>query len=325
MNTGHSDLDQSLWDLASSIAGWETPSSATALLTIRWMGLAGFAPGVGSSMVSLRFRMALAVMLAALMAGGQSDVKSVHEGPYHEVAFLLCIEFVIGVILGLCVSLWIAAARSAGEWIALLAGLKVQTTYQPDWDGDAGESPSPVGRLFALLGMVVFFTGRGPLRLLDLMRASLEACPLGHGLAPLSQAKAESAFALLGEALSLSILAAWPIIMALSTAQLAVALATRTQSVALSWSLLAPTRLAVGMLILATGFASVTPGLTRSLDNWSLSVSETLRLMTAPPDHQPERNAERSVLEGAEPQDGIDDPIENRNSEIIKDEESLRP
>jgi len=71
-----------------------------------------------------------------------------------------------------------------------------------------------------------------------------------------------------GEAMALSLLAAWPIIVALTTAQIAVALAMRTQSLVLSLSLMAPTRLAVGLVILAAGFAGVSAGLSGTLENW---------------------------------------------------------
>jgi len=98
----------------------------------------------------------------------------------------------------------------------------------------------------------------------------------------IGQAQAETVFRLVGEALALSILASWPILLALTTAQMSVALASRSQSVALSWSLLAPTRLAIGLVILAAGLAGVSAGLSRTLDPWLLRSAEAMHGLSHP-------------------------------------------
>ena len=282
MDVGNPEISSWLWSISTALAGWDIHATTIALLTLRWIGLTSFAPGVGTATVGYNFRISLAVLLAGIMAVGEPPVRSINVSIGLDWIVALASEFLVGVGLGLTVSLWISAARAAGEWVALLSGLNIQTTYQPDWDGDAGDLPSAIGRLFSLAGLVVFFVSRGPLRLLDLVSASLAAYPLGRGLAWPGQAQAESVFSLVGEALALSILAAWPILLALVTAQVAVALASRTQSVALSWSLLAPTRLAIGLVILAAGLAGISAGLTRTLDPWlTRSVEVMQRLNSA--------------------------------------------
>lgn len=270
------ELDRTLWELAASLAGWRTDYAALCLLTIRWVGLTSFAPGFSSHTVSLRMRMTLAVLLASVMAGAMPANVPIRQMAAPELAWTLTAEFLVGAALGLCVSLWIAAARSAGEWVALLSGLNIQTSYQPDWDGDAGELPTPIGRLFTLLGMVIFFAGRGPLHMIDLVAASLSWCPLGEGIRPISVAGAASTFDIVGEALAVSILVAWPIILALAIAQMAVGIATKSRSVALSWSLLAPTRLAIGMFVLAAGFVMASVSLKESQASWYAYVERSL-------------------------------------------------
>lgn len=276
MNLSFQGLDQAVWELGSQIAGWDGASVGMAMLTVRWVGLTTFAPGFSSTTVSLRFRMSIALMMAALMAPASSTDASGAGLRAHELSVLMAAEFVVGAALGLCVAMWIAAARSAGEWVALLSGLNIQTTYQPDWDGDSAESPTPIGRLFTLLGMLVFFGSRGPLRMMDLVELSLERCPLGQGTAPLMHARPEFLFDLVGESLALSIFVAWPIILAMATAQMAVILATKTRSVVLSWSLLAPTRLGIGMFILAIGFGAISLRISESISVWNSLVIDSL-------------------------------------------------
>jgi|GEM_PF-2754839 len=270
------ELDRSLWELASRLSGWQDDYTALSLLTIRWVGLTSFAPGFSSQTVSLRIRMALAVLMASVMSGVLPPAVPIRQMEMHESAWIMTSEFVIGAALGLCVSLWIAAARSAGEWIALLAGLNIQTTYQPDWDGDAGALPTPIGRLFTLLGMVIFFAGRGPLHMMDLVATSLRCCPLGQGIGPIGSAGAASIFDIVGEALAVSILVAWPIVLALAITQMAVGIATKSRSVALSWSLLAPTRLGIGMFVLAAGFGTASMSLRESSASWFAFVERSL-------------------------------------------------
>lgn len=291
MTADFSGLDQSLWALATRLGGWHDEYSAMSLLTIRWVGLTTFAPGFSSQMISLRIRMALAVLMASVMVGATPVDVPIGQMPMHEAIWILISEFIVGAALGLCVSLWISAARSTGEWIALLAGLNIQTTYQPDWDGDAGALPTPIGRLFTMLGLLVFFAGRGPLRMMDLIATSLRACPLGQGIGPIGSAGAGAIFGIVGEALAVSILVAWPIILALAVAQMAVGIATKSRSVALSWSLLAPTRLGIGMLLLAAGFATASASLTENYATWCAFVEGSLH-RPQPPEwpEEPESN-----------------------------------
>lgn len=276
-----SELDGTLWDLATRIGGWHDSYTALGLLTLRWVGLTSFAPGFSSQMVSLRIRMALAALMASVTYGATQHTVTLTGVQAHDLIRIVLSEFILGAALGLCVSLWIAAARSAGEWIAMLSGLNIQTTYQPDLDGDSGELTTPIGRMFSILGMFVFFAGRGPLRMLDLIDVSLRACPLGKGFGPITESGATAIFGIVGEALALSILVAWPIVLALAVAQMAVGIATKSRSVALSWSLLAPTRLGIGMLLLAAGFATASASLTDNFANWCVFVEESLEATNA--------------------------------------------
>ena len=258
---------------------------------MRWIGLASFAPGFGSATVGMRIRLTLAVLLSGVMACGQEPVEGLTLAGWSDWAVALTREFLMGTGLGLAVALWISAARAAGELVALVSGVNIQTTYQPDWDGDSGDMPTNVGRLFSLVGLVIFFAARGPLRLLDLVSASIAMCPLGQGFTLIGQLQAEVAFGFLGEALALSILAAWPILLALVTAQMAFALATHTQSVALSWSLLAPTRLAIGLVIMATGLAGVAAGLSGTMEPWMEQTTRTMHFLTHPELHHEDASA----------------------------------
>lgn len=298
MDVSLPDLERWLWEIAAAIADWDAHPAVVPLLTVRWIGLVSFAPGFASAAVGMKLRLTLAILLSGVMAVGDLPLDDLSLVGWSDWAVALTREFLIGAGLGLAVLLWISAARAAGEWVALVSGVNIQSTYQPDWDGDSGDLPTDIGRLFSLLGMVTFFAARGPLRLLDLVSSSVAMCPLGQGFTLIGPIQAEVAFGLVGEALALSILAAWPILLALITAQVAIALATHTHSVALSWSLLAPTRLAIGLVIMATGLAGMAAGLTGTLEPWMEQTGRTMHFLTHPELHH-EDKAMKPPVEGA--------------------------
>ncbi|MFM1802866.1 MAG: flagellar biosynthetic protein FliR [Planctomycetota bacterium] len=295
------DFESLIWSVSALIADWGSLPALMAILTTRWIGMVSFTPGLGTETVGLRFRSVLAIFMAGVMAPGM-DPDSV-QLPNEVSGWLMMIlaEFLIGALLGLSVSLWISAARSAGQWAALVSGLSMQTTYQPDMDGDAENPPTAVGRLFSMMGLFLFFSGRGPLRLLDLVDGSLSAWPPGTPLQWPTQLNAESLLRTVNEALALSILAAWPIIVALITAQIAVALAMRTQSLVLSLSLMAPTRLAAGLVILAAGLAGLSAGLAGTLDPWLRSSVGQLGIETQDTSHFSGQAAEDTAETDAAP------------------------
>ncbi|MFM7128738.1 MAG: flagellar biosynthetic protein FliR [bacterium] len=257
-----------LWELAAGIAEWSAFPAVTAMLTIRWMGLATFAPGYGTETVGPKVRLALAILLAGLMAPGVRPPELPPDNDFAPWALMVTGEFVMGAALGLSVSLWVSAARSAGEWVAMVAGFGTQSHFQPDWDGDSADPPSSMGRLFSILALAIFFTARGPLRLMDLVGASLRVAPAGGSLVFPGPAQADAIFSGVGEALALSFLAAWPILLAMLTTQIAVVLATNTQSVVLSLGILSPTRMAVALVIVAAGLGGFSAGFSGTLDHW---------------------------------------------------------
>lgn len=257
-----------IWEFASGIADWASFPVATALLTIRWIGLTSFGPGYSTETVGLKVRLMLAILLAGLMAPGVVQPVLPEFMGWQDWAVIAAGEFVMGAALGLSVSLWISAARSAGEWVAMVAGFSMQTLFQPDWDGDSADPPSSIGRLFSIMALAIFFTARGPLRLVDLVSASLQVGPLGNALMYPTKAHAEAILSGVGEALTLSVLAAWPILLAMITTQLAVILATNTQSVVLSLGILSPTRMGVALIILAAGLGGFSTGFSGTLGHW---------------------------------------------------------
>lgn len=257
-----------LWNFAAGIADWSAFPAATALLMLRWLGLATFAPAYGTETVGQKVRIVLAILLAGLMAPGVRPPELPADNDFAQWALMATGEFVIGAALGLSVSLWVSAARSAGEWVAMVAGFGSQSFFQPDWDGDSADPPSSMGRLFSILALAIFFTARGPLRLIDLVAASLQASPPGGSLAFPGPGQADAIFSGVGEALTLSFLAAWPILLAMLTTQIAVVLATNTQSVVLSLGILSPTRMAVALVIMAAGLGGFSAGFSGTLDHW---------------------------------------------------------
>lgn len=145
------------------------------------------APILGSRSVPLKFRLLLAglISLAALPLATALPASSsvAWSQPTVGVIFTAVLsEIVIGILLGLGVTILFSAAAAAGAVIGQLAG--VQWPTQDDLD--SGESVSAVGQLFGMLSLATFALINGP----ELVIGSvLETCvhlPLGTSLNPSS-------------------------------------------------------------------------------------------------------------------------------------------
>ena len=116
----------------------------------------------------------------------------------------------LGLVLGLGVTILLSAAQVAGQLIAQLSGLSLAEVFDPDFDASL-----PVfSRFLHLVTVAVYLVIGGHRWLMAGLLDTFAAVPLGKGR-PTGSA-AEALLALLTESFSLGIRAAAPAIVAIS-------------------------------------------------------------------------------------------------------------
>ena len=129
--------------------------AATYLLVFARIGtMIMLLPGLGEIAVSSRFRLTIALVLAAVMfplhrAAYQVDVRSIAS-----IVTLLAEELLIGAVLGITARLAISALQLTGAVVAQQLGLGFVTSVDPTL-GQQGAAI--LGNFLAMLGIVLIF------------------------------------------------------------------------------------------------------------------------------------------------------------------------
>jgi flagellar biosynthetic protein FliR len=128
--------------------------AATYLLVFARIGtMIMLLPGLGEIAVSSRFRLTIALVLAAVMfplhrAAYQVDVRSIVS-----IVTLLAEELLIGAVLGITARLAISALQLTGAVVAQQLGLGFVTSVDPT----LGQQGAILGNFLAMLGIVLIF------------------------------------------------------------------------------------------------------------------------------------------------------------------------
>jgi flagellar biosynthetic protein FliR len=220
--------------------------TAAILILARTLGLAATAPALATPGLEPRFRLLLAIALAAVVAPVVAPGLEVPSG-WLNVGLACLGEIVVGAGLGWAAGLIVAGARQAGELVGAQAGLSAAALFDPD----AGDEMTPLGHLYGLVAMGVFLALDGPLGLVRALVESFEAMPVG-GL-PLSVEGAEVVFGQIGRALTLAVRGAAPAAIALTLAGVALGLIGRAAPSLPMVALSLPLRYLLGLLIAILG------------------------------------------------------------------------
>jgi flagellar biosynthesis protein FliR len=194
MNTDITQIDWS-W-VTSHAAVW-------ALVLSRVCGVCLTAPAIVVPGLEWRFRLALALMLGALIAPAV-EPRIVPRALGAELIGFAATEVIVGGLLGWSAALIVAAARQAGELVSAQAGLSAAALFDPA----TGDELTPLGHLYGLIALAVFLTLDGPLVLVGSMIESYQAVPVGGFV--ITADTVTQALAQVGEALALSLHAAAP-------------------------------------------------------------------------------------------------------------------
>jgi flagellar biosynthetic protein FliR len=110
-------------------------------------------PGIGERMVSTRFRLTIALVLAAVMLPLHRDAYHIDLHQIGPTLLMLAEELLVGVVLGMTARLTVAALEVTGSVVAQQLGLGFVTTVDPT----QGQQGALIGNFLSLLGVTLVF------------------------------------------------------------------------------------------------------------------------------------------------------------------------
>ena len=179
-------------------------------------------------------------------------------------------EVVIGLGLGLAMSLVFSAAAWAGEIVTNQLGLNIAESYDSMISGEG----SGLANACWMLAVVVFFAANGHHAMLRGLRGSFDAIPIGtsvHGSAIVTMLTG-----LLTSATSLALQIAAPVIVATLIADLAMGLAGKTLAQLGVMSAALTARSVIGLLAMIAGVAITVGVMQSATTNWMQIVQSAI-------------------------------------------------
>jgi flagellar biosynthetic protein FliR len=110
-------------------------------------------PGLGELMISTRFRLTTALILAAIMLPLHRNAYHVDLHALGPVLLLLVEELIIGALLGMTARLTVASLQITGSVVAQQLGLGFVTAVDPT----QGEQGVLIGNFLTILGITLLF------------------------------------------------------------------------------------------------------------------------------------------------------------------------
>ncbi|WP_342323938.1 flagellar biosynthetic protein FliR [Kosakonia sp. BYX6] len=139
---------------------------------LRMLALFGAAPIFSEKPLSSRFKVALALITAFLIAPQLPDSGIAIASL--DGFWACCQQLIIGIAIGLSVQLIFVAVRHAGEIIGMQMGLSFAMVYDPS----GGPSMPVIARLLNLFVTLLFLTFNGHLYMLEVLANSFVAFPV---------------------------------------------------------------------------------------------------------------------------------------------------
>ncbi len=192
------------------------------LVLTRVSGLTMTAPIYGTSDVPMQVRALLAVALALLITPTQWDVAVEYPGTTINYMVFIGSELVVGVCLGLGVTILFSGVQLAGQMIGRISGMMLADVFDPSLQA----SVPTFSRLMFLVTMAVFVGIGGHRVVMAGLLDTFQTIPPGSGAFPASIV--EGFVLLLTESFNLGIRAAMPVVTALLLSTLVMGLISRT-------------------------------------------------------------------------------------------------
>lgn len=236
----------------STLADWTVfgPHGAAiaALLLFRLTGLVWIAPVFSAQVIPNSIKVAVLVLLTGLMwpmaAASSAAVPRVN-------AAAIVTELCLGLSLGLGAAIFVAAAESAGDMLAVQMGLSGANVVDP-----MSRTQLPVlGHLLGLFATLLILSTDGHLAILSALRASLDVVPLGG---PIDVREGALAVVGLGATLlSLGLRFAAPVVAAMMMSNVALGVLARTVPQLNILMVAFPVQIGVGLFVLAAALPLV--------------------------------------------------------------------
>ncbi len=148
-------------------------------LSTRLTGLFLIAPLFSSRAVPMKVRAALLLLLTfLLLPTATASLEGGQPGTPGGLVGKLASEAVLGIALGLGAALFVAAAESAGDAMAVQMGLSGANVLDPS----SGTQLPVIGQFLGLFALALILAVGGHLVILEALAASLRAFPPGQAL-----------------------------------------------------------------------------------------------------------------------------------------------
>ncbi|RMH19025.1 MAG: flagellar biosynthetic protein FliR [Gemmatimonadetes bacterium] len=215
--------------------------NAAALLLMRLTGLLLMAPVFSDRSVPGRVRAALLVLLTVCLL----PVAVAADPAPDLTAAAFVTEGVVGLTLGLGAAVFIAAAQSAGDWLAVQMGLSGANVLDPH-----SQTQLPVvGQFMGLFVTALIVATGGHLLMLDALASSLSALPPG---APIDvQAGAFAVVGTAGRIFALGLRFAAPVVAAMMVGNAVLGVMARTVPQVNVLMVAFPVQIGIGLFTLA--------------------------------------------------------------------------
>ena len=200
------------------------------LVLVRVSGLMVTTPIFGSKEIPMQVRALLAMAVAVLIMPSQWNTTVPDPGTTLNYAVIVAGELIIGICLGLGITILFSGIQLAGQMIGRIGGLMLADVFDPS----VGTSVPIFSRFLLLICTTVFLLIGGHRMVLAGLLDTFVSMPLGGGSLPASLdqeflGKLVAAFELLlTQSFSLGIRAAAPVIVSLLLSTLVMGLISRT-------------------------------------------------------------------------------------------------
>jgi flagellar biosynthetic protein FliR len=192
------------------------------LVLARTGALVMTAPIFGSPALPRRVRALIAVAMSLLVMPVQFGTSPAPAGNLVELARLLASETLVGLLLGLGVTILFSGVQVAGQIVSQLSGLSLADVFNPSFEEDA----SVFSQLFYFLTLAVFVAVGGHRIMTEALLDTFSWAPPGR--AALGSGFVDVVVSIAAQSLALGIRAAAPLLIALSLATLVLGLISRT-------------------------------------------------------------------------------------------------
>jgi flagellar biosynthesis protein FliR len=191
------------------------------LVLVRTSGLVMTAPIFGYRGIPLRVRIVLAVALSCMVTSVCLGTSLPPVNGLSGYGLLVANEALLGMLLGVGVSILLVGVQVAGQLVSQLSGISLGDVFSPD----AGENVSPVAQLFYMLTLAVFVATGGHRLMTEALLDTFQWAPPGHAV--FSQAWVDVLTGIVSQSFVLGIRAAAPIMLALLVSTLVLGLVAR--------------------------------------------------------------------------------------------------